>query len=153
MDSRKDLVKDFYPEADKIVKDILKASDKEKVDALVSSIPMALAPIVIKNLASRINLFGVVRDRIWTQIAVNYDPADNDEGIYPYPEEIMSDVREAMGFEPDCENGDDEIRVMSKTEVLDKVLQWNGIIGYGSTVKSWVQDIWNIDLDSMEEEY
>jgi hypothetical protein len=38
-----------------------------------------------------------------------------------------------------------------KTDVFDDMLGWNGIQGYGNTIKRWVEMIWNIELDSLDE--
>ena len=45
------------------------------------------------------------------------------------------------------ESKDDEIAEMSKEEVLDRVCNWNGLIGYGSTIKQWIEDIYGVNLE------
>ncbi len=137
---------------DSKVKSLLKTYDKEKIDDIINHCTVEEIPLVIKQIAARFNLIHIVKDKIWTNIALQNHPVDNGDGTYPYPEEIMENVREALGLEPDDESRDDEIRGMSKLDILDKVATWEGLIGYGGTIMSWVQDIWNINLDSLEEE-
>ena len=75
---------------------------------------------------------------------------DSSEYEGKYPENIMEDVRERLGLESDDDSRDKEIMEMSKDKILDEVVKWNGLINYGDTIKNWVQDIYNIDLDSLK---
>ena len=63
-----------------------------------------------------------------------------------YSESIMSYVRQNLYLKPDDASRDTEINSMSKDEILDRVCNWNGLIHYGSTIKSWVEDIYKIEL-------
>lgn len=81
------------------------------------------------------------------KIDKNYSEKDYDN---KYPEYIMEDLRQRRGLEIDDESEDDEIISMNKEDVLDEVASWNGMIGYGNTIKEWVQDIYNVDLDTIE---
>lgn len=68
-----------------------------------------------------------------------------------YFDYIMEAVRQNLGLEPDDTTHDEEIEEMSRDEVLDRVCEWNGLIGYGDTVREWIEDIWRIDLDDVED--
>lgn len=63
-----------------------------------------------------------------------------------YSKEIMVAVRQNLGLEEDDESKDAEIMEMDKDEILDKVATWNGLLGYGNTIKTWVEDIYNVAL-------
>lgn len=69
---------------------------------------------------------------------------DNNPNVYS--EEIMEYVRQRLGLEKyDCSR-DKEINLMSSDEVLDHVCNWNGLLGYTDTIKSWIRDIYDINL-------
>ena len=67
-----------------------------------------------------------------------------------YPENIMRMVRGNLDLEPDDTNRDGEIEAMSKQEVFDRVCNWDGLIGYSTTIKSWINQIYGIDLNKEE---
>lgn len=69
-----------------------------------------------------------------------------------YPDYIMKKIRQRMGLEEDDTSIDDSINKMSKDSVFDKVLGWEGFIGYTDTIKGWVEDIYNVELKVEEEE-
>lgn len=60
---------------------------------------------------------------------------------------IMTAVRQNMGLDEHDTSRDDEIEKMSKEEILDRVCEWDGLTGYGKFIKSWIEDIWGINLD------
>lgn len=64
-----------------------------------------------------------------------------------YSNEIMNCVRQNLGLEKDDTSKDDYINNMSKSEVLNRVATWNGLIRYGETIKGWVKDIYNVELE------
>ena len=68
-----------------------------------------------------------------------------------YPENIMRMVRGNLDLEFDDTSHDGEIEAMSKQEVFSRVCDWEGLINYGSTIKSWIKQIYGIDLNKMEE--
>lgn len=41
----------------------------------------------------------------------------------------------------------EDVYEMSPYEVLGSVLNWEGMIGWQSQIKSWIEDIYNVDLD------
>lgn len=67
-----------------------------------------------------------------------------------YPENIMRMVRGNHDLELDDTSRDGEIEVMSKQEVFDRVCNWDGLIGYSTTIKSWINQIYGINLDKEE---
>lgn len=67
-----------------------------------------------------------------------------------YPENIMRMVRGNLDLEHDDTSRDGEIEAMSKHEVLNRVCEWEGIIGYGDTIIKWINQIYRIDLNKME---
>jgi hypothetical protein len=64
-----------------------------------------------------------------------------------YPEHIVEYVRQNLGLTEDDTSLDGEILAMSRDEVLDRVCAWNGLIGFGDTVKDWVQDVYGVELE------
>ena len=64
-----------------------------------------------------------------------------------YPEHIMESVRKNIGLESDDISRDDKINKMSKKWILDKVCNWNGLIGYADTIIGWIEDIWETSLE------
>ncbi len=63
-----------------------------------------------------------------------------------YPENIMECVRQRWGLEKYDDSKDEEINELSPDEILEHVCNWNGLIGYTSTIKSWIGDIYNMKL-------
>lgn len=67
-----------------------------------------------------------------------------------YSESIMECVRQRWGLEKYDDSKDDEINQLSPDEVLEHVCNWNGLLGYATIIKSWIGDIYKIDLDNVE---
>ena len=65
----------------------------------------------------------------------------------PYSEEIMEAVRQNLGLEEDDTSMDDRIVKMSRGEVLNRVATWNNLIGYGDTIRNWVENIYGVLLE------
>ena len=70
-----------------------------------------------------------------------------------YSDSIMEDVRQNLGLEPDDTSRDDEINEMTRSEVLDRVCNWNGLIGYTDTIREWIEDVWGVDLDDIADRH
>lgn len=68
-----------------------------------------------------------------------------------YPENIMRMVRQNFDLEPDDTSRDGEIEAMSRQEVFSRVCNWEGFIGVGDTIIKWINQIYGIDLNKMEE--
>ena len=64
-----------------------------------------------------------------------------------YPKYIMSYVRQNMGLDSDDTSNDDLINSMNRKDVFDRVLNWNGIIGYAGQIEGWIEEIYGIELD------
>ena len=67
-----------------------------------------------------------------------------------YPENIMRMVRGNLDLELDDTSRDGEIEAMSKQEIFSRVCDWEGLINYDNTIKSWVNQIYGIDLNKEE---
>ena len=65
---------------------------------------------------------------------------------YKYPEYIMEAVRGTLDLDEEDISSDEMINSMSKLEILDRVLQWDGIIGYKYRIISWIEDIFEVNL-------
>lgn len=68
-----------------------------------------------------------------------------------YPENIMCMVRQNLDLEPDDTSRDGEIETMSKQEVFKRVCNWEGFIGAGDTIIKWINQIYGVDLNELEE--
>ena len=64
-----------------------------------------------------------------------------------YPENILRLVRQNLDIEPTDTSMDEEINNMSRNEVLNRVCEWEGLIGYGRVIREWIKDIYGVDLD------
>ena len=64
-----------------------------------------------------------------------------------YHNYMMEKVRQHIGLEPWDTSRDEEINNMSKDSVMDHCLEWEGIIGYGHTIRDWVKEIYGITLE------
>lgn len=63
-----------------------------------------------------------------------------------YSESIMECVRQRWGLEKYDDSKDDEINQLLPDEVLEHVCNWNGLLGYATTIKSWIEEIYKIKL-------
>ncbi|MDE5830856.1 MAG: hypothetical protein K2H53_04250 [Clostridia bacterium] len=61
----------------------------------------------------------------------------------------MECVRQRCGLEKYDNSKDEEINQLSPNEVLEHVCNWNGLLGYAYTIKSWIRDIYKLDLDNI----
>lgn len=68
-----------------------------------------------------------------------------------YPENIMSMVRGNLDLELDDKSRDGEIEAMSKREVFNRVCEWEGFVGYSDTIIKWINQIYGIDLNKIDE--
>ena len=66
-----------------------------------------------------------------------------------YPENILRLVCQNLDLEPTDTSMDEEINNMSRNEVLNRVCEWEGLIGYGRVIREWIKDIYGVDLDRM----
>ncbi len=69
----------------------------------------------------------------------NTDRIDND---------ILNNVRENLGVESDDKSRDDEINMMSPSELFKRWCEWNGLINYSKEIKRVMGNIYGIDIDT-----
>lgn len=63
-----------------------------------------------------------------------------------YPEYIFEIVRQNLGYNKFDNSRDGEIEAMSKSEVFNRVCNWNCFINGSNTLKSWITDIYKVEL-------
>ncbi len=64
-----------------------------------------------------------------------------------YPEDIMECVRQRLGLKKYDDSKDREINELSPEEVFEHICNWNGLLGYAYTIKSWIRKIYKFDID------
>jgi hypothetical protein len=64
-----------------------------------------------------------------------------------YPEDMMIQLRQRIGLNEYDTSNDEEINSMSKDEVFENLLGWNGLIGWDYTIKEWIKQIYNVELE------
>lgn len=64
-----------------------------------------------------------------------------------YPDYIYESVRQRWGYDEHDDSCDADIDALDKTEVLNIVASWDGLIDYGPTILEWVNDIYGLDLE------
>ncbi len=64
-----------------------------------------------------------------------------------YLHHVMGRVRQHIGLDEFDTSKDAEINEMSHDAVLDHVLEWEGIIGYGGAIRGWVKTIYGVSLE------
>ena len=104
-----------------------------------------------------------VRKSDWNAMNVEYVEEDYDDSELPfittkdtkedfkYPPYILRAVRSNLGYDENDDSHDEEIYGMSKDEVLDAVCNWDGLIHYGNRIKGWVESIYGINLNEINE--
>ena len=70
-----------------------------------------------------------------------------ENNINKYPDYIMEYVRQNLGLDKYDTSEDKDINEMSKSDIFEKVCNWNNLYWYSEYIKSWVKDIYGIDLD------
>lgn len=63
-----------------------------------------------------------------------------------YSEHIMWKIRCNLGLDGNDSSRDNEINQMSPAEALESVCNWEGLINYASTIRSWINDIYGTDI-------
>ena len=71
----------------------------------------------------------------------------NEKNINKYPDYIMEYVRQNLGLDKYDTSEDKDINEMSKSDIFEKVCNWNNLYWYSEYIKSWIKDIYGIDLD------
>lgn len=62
------------------------------------------------------------------------------------PEYIMKTLRKREGLDENDRSYDHELNKLSDADVLNEIATWNGFLGYGDTIISWIEDIYGIEL-------
>lgn len=65
-----------------------------------------------------------------------------------YPDYVLEAVRQSRGLEEDDTSRDEEFLTWSPEEIFEAVLNWEGLIGYGSWIINRIKDIFKVDLTS-----
>ena len=63
-----------------------------------------------------------------------------------YPEYIMEKIRQRRGLDLDDLSEDEDIMAMSPDDAFDACCAWEGFIGWGPSIRAWIEDIYGIDL-------
>lgn len=69
------------------------------------------------------------------------------ENTNKYPEYIMRSIRNSLGIDAYSTEIDDEINSMDRDELFNRICSWHGLGSYGTAIKQWVEDIYNVQLD------
>lgn len=69
-----------------------------------------------------------------------------------YPEYIMAILRQRLNLEPTDTSRDTEINLYTPNEAFEEVLNWEGFIGWAGTIKTWIDSIYGINLNDVENE-
>lgn len=65
-----------------------------------------------------------------------------------YSNYLMRSVRQSMGIDEDDTSRDDAIMEMDSYELLDRFLEWEGIIGYTQKIVNILKEIFpNLPVD------
>jgi len=61
--------------------------------------------------------------------------------------DILSAIRQNLGYKPNFEPIDGQICMMSKREMFERFMTWNGIIGYEDKIINAIEDIYGVCLE------
>jgi hypothetical protein len=59
---------------------------------------------------------------------------------------VLGDVRKNMGLDEDDPSKDHIIASMKRSEIFQRYMTWNGIIGYERQIKEAIHEIYGVDL-------
>lgn len=68
-----------------------------------------------------------------------------------YPEEIMQFLRQRHGLDKYDTSKDEMLNEFEPKEAFEEVCNWNGFYNWAWQFKSWIKDIYGIELDKSEE--
>jgi hypothetical protein len=60
---------------------------------------------------------------------------------------VAQAIRRNLGLEPDDKSQDGRIGTMTRSEQLERYLQWNNVIGYAGIVINAVKEIYGVQLN------
>lgn len=90
----------------------------------------------------------IVNQLLLPALRKKMDAAEEFEN-HVYSDSVMGYVRQNLDLEADDDSKDMEIAHMSRNEVFDRVLEWNGFIRYGNTVRDWVEGVYGVKLSKI----
>ena len=64
-----------------------------------------------------------------------------------YPEYILQRLKDRRDMDYEDKTRDDEFQNLSPREVLEELLEWEGICGYTARILTWIEDVYKIKLD------
>ena len=64
-----------------------------------------------------------------------------------YSDEVMETVRQCMDLEPEDISRDSEIAKLSRLEVFEKCLNWEGIVGFSGQILAYIKGVYGVDLE------
>ena len=64
-----------------------------------------------------------------------------------YPEYILKYLRLRSGMDENDHSFDKRFNAMNPDAVFEEVLRWQGIIGWGTQIRGWIEGIYGVDLD------
>lgn len=67
-----------------------------------------------------------------------------------YSEEVMKAARQNMGLDEDDVSSDTLIEELPKSEVFERYLIWQGIIGFGRQILKAIEDIYKVELNDYD---
>lgn len=65
-----------------------------------------------------------------------------------YDDTTYEEVRQRLGLDESDASRDDDIDMMPRKDVFNHVCSWNGLMEYGYTLRKWVNDIFDVDVDA-----
>lgn len=71
--------------------------------------------------------------------------------VNEYPEHILKILRQRRDLDENDKTEDNDLNMLSQNEVFSEVCEWDGLCGYAYKIKSWIDDIYKIDLEEIAE--
>ena len=110
----------------------------EDIAAFIEVHPDALQKII--DVVGRCESPNILRD----PVNIPDDEVDAESGKYPaYIVRVVLNQKEL----DDTKDNRSAIQQMTPNEVFESVCLWEGFINYADTIKSWIQDIYGVNLD------
>jgi len=82
---------------------------------------------------------------------INLYEKRRDENPNRYPEEIMQFLRQRHGLNKYDTSKDEMLSEFEPKEAFEEVCNWNGFYNWAGQFKSWIKDIYGIELDKSKE--
>lgn len=98
-----------------------------------------------------------VKDIFGVDLDEQVDESSNSVGdINKYEDEKYSDavysaVKQRLGYDEDDMNANDEVDKLSRFEVFNETVTWDGLIDYGEEISEWIEDIYGVVLYDYED--